>query len=92
MHAGGILRIAGIAMTPRIILMTDGQPTDSAGEEEVVLLIIDCSNLNVCELCVPTFNLGKEESSCCCPWIWSWMARVWVATSSSHSMCGMWSL
>lgn len=32
---GGILRIAGIAMTPRIILMTDGQPTDSAGEEEV---------------------------------------------------------
>lgn len=29
------MRIAGIAMTPRIILMTDGQPTDSAGEEEV---------------------------------------------------------
>ena len=36
---GGILRIAGIAMTPRIILMTDGQPTDSAGEEEVRQLL-----------------------------------------------------
>ena len=32
---GGILRIAGIAMTPRIILMTDGNPTDSAGQDEV---------------------------------------------------------
>ena len=39
-YTGGILRIAGIAMTPRIILMTDGQPTDTrAGEEEVVLCI-----------------------------------------------------
>ena len=32
---GGILRICGLVMTPRIILMTDGQPTDSDGEEEV---------------------------------------------------------
>lgn len=31
---GGILRVAGIAMTPRIILMTDGKPTDSGGENE----------------------------------------------------------
>ncbi|KAL5470922.1 hypothetical protein EMCRGX_G028981 [Ephydatia muelleri] len=34
MSNGGILRIAGVAMTPRIILMTDGNPTDSTGEEE----------------------------------------------------------
>lgn len=34
-YSGGILRIAGVAMTPRIILMTDGNPTDSTGEEEV---------------------------------------------------------
>ena len=40
-YAGGILRIAGIAMTPRIILMTDGQPTDTrAGEEEVLWIIL----------------------------------------------------
>ena len=40
MITGGILRIAGIAMTPRIILMTDGQPTDmNAGEEEVPLKV-----------------------------------------------------
>lgn len=38
--AGGILRIAGIAMTPRIILMTDGQPTDSAGEEKVITIYL----------------------------------------------------
>ena len=30
-----MLRIAGLAMTPRIILMTDGKPNDSAGDEEV---------------------------------------------------------
>ena len=33
--SGGVLRIAGLAMTPRIILMTDGKPNDSAGDEEV---------------------------------------------------------
>lgn len=32
---GGVLRICGRAMTPRVILMTDGQPTDAAGEIEV---------------------------------------------------------
>ena len=26
-------------MTPRVILMTDGKPTDAAGEEEVLLKI-----------------------------------------------------
>lgn len=31
---GGVLRIHGLVMTPRIILMTDGQPTDRAGTEE----------------------------------------------------------
>eukprot|EP00731_Ephydatia_muelleri_P021063 Em0013g790a len=31
---GGILQVAGIAMTPRIILMTDGNPTDTAGQDE----------------------------------------------------------
>ena len=27
--------VCGLAMTPRIILMTDGEPTDSAGTMEV---------------------------------------------------------
>jgi hypothetical protein len=31
---GGIVRVCGLAMTPRIILMTDGEPTDSAGSVE----------------------------------------------------------
>jgi len=31
---GGVLRICGLVMTPRIILMTDGRPTDSNGEDE----------------------------------------------------------
>ena len=35
LFSGGILRISGIAMTPRIILMTDGNPSGSAGEDEV---------------------------------------------------------
>ena len=35
MQIGGIVRVCGLAMTPRIILMTDGEPTDSAGSVEV---------------------------------------------------------
>lgn len=31
---GGIVRMRGLALTPRIILMTDGEPTDSAGPQE----------------------------------------------------------
>ena len=34
------MRVCGLAMTPRIILMTDGEPTDSAGSVEVGLIII----------------------------------------------------
>lgn len=33
---GGIVRVCGLAMTPRIILMTDGEPSDDAGEVEVL--------------------------------------------------------
>ena len=35
LFSGGILQVAGVAMTPRIILMTDGNPTDTAGPDEV---------------------------------------------------------
>lgn len=33
--AGGIVRVCGLALTPRIILMTDGEPSDSEGQVEV---------------------------------------------------------
>jgi Mg-chelatase subunit ChlD len=36
---GGLLKLCGITMTPRVILMTDGKPTDAAGEDEVCLLL-----------------------------------------------------
>lgn len=32
---GGIVRVCGLALTPRIILMTDGEPSDDAGSVEV---------------------------------------------------------
>ena len=34
-HIGGIVRVCGLAMTPRVILMTDGEPTDREGPEKV---------------------------------------------------------
>ena len=55
---GGILRIAGIAMTPRIILMTDGQPTDSAGVEEVSQMYL--LQLNACLKCLKSYTYSVE--------------------------------
>ena len=41
--AGGIVRVCGLAMTPRIILMTDGEPSDSEGQVEVYTLCGTCT-------------------------------------------------
>ena len=37
LQIGGIVRVCGLALTPRIILMTDGEPTDPAGSVEVII-------------------------------------------------------
>ena len=37
---GGIVRVCGLALTPRIILMTDGEPSDSEGTIEVTKTMI----------------------------------------------------
>lgn len=39
-YIGGIVRVCGLAMTPRIILMTDGEPSDEAGSLEVLPRIL----------------------------------------------------
>ena len=36
--------MCGLAMTPRIILMTDGEPTDSAGSLEVSITTLALMN------------------------------------------------
>ena len=61
---GGIVRVCGLAMTPRIILMTDGEPTDSAGSVEVsidnsCILFFDhirCSGSLVKPVAMPHFS------------------------------------
>jgi hypothetical protein len=37
---GGLLKLCGITMTPRVILMTDGKPTDAAGEDEAKIKVL----------------------------------------------------
>lgn len=57
------MRVCGLAMTPRIILMTDGEPTDSAGSMEVhnskimdTLMLANSETRLVCFKCESALN------------------------------------
>lgn len=44
---GGVVRVCGRPLTPRVILMTDGLPTDENGETPEVTMPSSCMSLGV---------------------------------------------